>query len=174
MTTHILSGRGGGGGGPRAGGDAKGGRVMRYDDGSGLHAALQSASEGWTAAENEIERLKAEITRLQADRDRLEAAALEQAELWGLAEGERDSVVGSYYTCRKVLQEAGIPCQFGKDGEPTTDEGTGRDLADCVGTLVARLKAAEVERDAVVRRFDGFMAEVAAVRAAGLDGGGTG
>jgi hypothetical protein len=57
-------------------------------------------------------------------------------------------VVGTYYTCRNVLEAAGIPCNFGKDGQPTTDAGMGRDPADCLDSLVCRLSDAERERDA--------------------------
>lgn len=68
---------------------------------------------------------------------------------------ERDSVVGSYYTCRRVLNDAGIPCQFGKDGEPTTDAGMGRDLADCVKSLVGRLAVID-EMVASIRELISF------------------
>ncbi len=74
----------------------------------------------------------------------LDAAGIRKARLLERVQeviSERDSCVGSYKTCRKVLQDSGIPCQFGDGGKPTTDPGMGRDLADCVKSLADELVA---------------------------------
>lgn len=71
------------------------------------------------------------IARLGQTQDKLAATEKKLKE----AESERDSGYSSYMTCRKYLEDAGIPCNFGTSGNPETC-GFPRDLADCLQTLI--------------------------------------
>lgn len=52
----------------------------------------------------EIAHLRAEVERLRADRDRLEAAAIEQAELRGRAEGEARALIETRAETEAILR----------------------------------------------------------------------